>query len=86
MTRQSKRHTRMLKIVCPMIIFGHWIDFFLMVTPGTLKDNGGFGLMELGIILIYLGAFLFVALSSLAKKPLVAKNHPMLEESLHHHI
>ena len=86
MTRQAKRHSRMLKVVCPMIIFGHWIDFYLMVTPGTLKDNGGFGLLELGIILIYLSAFLFVVLSNLAKRPLVAKNHPMLEESLHHHI
>ncbi|MFY0654142.1 MAG: quinol:cytochrome C oxidoreductase [Cyclobacteriaceae bacterium] len=86
MTRQAKRHTRMLKVVCPIIIFGHWIDFFLMVTPGTMKDDGGFGLMEIGMILIYLSAFLFVALSSLAKQPLVAKNHPMLEESLHHHI
>ena len=86
MTRQAKRHTRILKVVCPIIIFGHWIDFFLMVTPGTLKDDGGFGLLEVGTILIFGSAFLFVVLSSLAKHPLVAKNHPMLEESLHHHI
>ncbi|MEQ6121888.1 quinol:cytochrome C oxidoreductase [Reichenbachiella sp. MALMAid0571] len=86
MTRQAKRHTRMLKVVCPIIIFGHWIDFFLMITPGTMKDNGGFGLLEVGTILIFASGFLFVVLSSLAKQPLVAKNHPMLEESLHHHI
>lgn len=86
MTRQSKRHSRILKVVCPMIIFGHWIDFFLMVTPGTMKDNGGFGLLELGSIMIFLSAFMYVVLSNLAKQPLVAKNHPMLEESLHHHI
>lgn len=86
MTRDSKRHTRILKVVCPAIVFGHWFDFYLMITPGTLRENGGFGFMEVGLLAIYLGAFLFVVLSALAKAPLVAKNHPMLEESLHHHI
>lgn len=86
MTRDAKRHSRMLKVVCPIIIFGHWIDFYLMITPGTLKDNGGMGLLEIGILMVYAASFLFVVLTNLAKRPLVAKNHPMLEESLHHHI
>lgn len=86
MTRQSKRHSRILKIVMPIVLLGHWIDFYLMITPGTLKSNGGFGLLEIGILMIYLVVFLYVILNSLSKHPLVAKNHPMLEESLHHHI
>ncbi len=86
MTRDSKRHSRILKIVCPAIIFGHWFDFYLMITPGTLSENGGFGFVEVGLLAVYLGAFLIVVLTSLSKAPLVAKNHPMLEESLHHHI
>ena len=86
MTRDAKRHSRILKVVCPIIIFGHWIDFYLMVTPGTLKDNGGMGFLEIGLIMVYASAFLFVVLTNLAKHLLVAKNHPMLEESLHHHI
>ena len=86
MTRDSKRHARILKVVCPIVIFGHWIDFYLMITPGTLQENGGFGILELGLLAVYAGAFLYVVLSNLAKKPLVAKNHPMLQESLNHHI
>ncbi|MEM7552277.1 MAG: quinol:cytochrome C oxidoreductase [Bacteroidota bacterium] len=86
MTRESKRHTIMLKIAAVVILLGHWIDFYLMITPGTLKYNGGFGFMEIGVALIYLSAFLFVVLNSLSKAPLIAKNHPMLKESLHHHI
>ena len=86
MTRDSKRHSRILKVVTAMIVFGHWIDFYLMVSPGTVGESGGFGLMELGIILVYLSAFLYVAFNSLSKAPLFAKNHPMLQESLHHHI
>ncbi|MCZ6693169.1 MAG: quinol:cytochrome C oxidoreductase, partial [Bacteroidetes bacterium] len=86
MTRDSKRHTIILKIVCVGVLIGHWLDFYLMVTPGVLKGNGGFGFMEIGVTLIYLAAFLFVVLSNLAKVPLIAKNHPMMEESLNHHI
>ena len=86
MTRDSKRHSRILKVVTAMIVFGHWIDFYLMVSPGTVGENSGFGFMEIGIILVYLSAFLYVSLNALSKAPLFAKNHPMLQESLHHHI
>ncbi|WP_057939905.1 hypothetical protein [Algoriphagus resistens] len=86
MTRDSKRHGVFLKLVCALIIAGHWVDFFLMVQPGTLGHNGGVGFMEVGMFLVYGAAFTFVVLSGLAKGNLVPKNHPMLEESYHHHI
>ncbi|WP_339700765.1 quinol:cytochrome C oxidoreductase [Algoriphagus aquimarinus] len=86
MTRDSKRHGVFLKLVCALIIAGHWVDFFLMVQPGTLGHNGGVGFMEVGMFLIYGASFTFVVLSGLAKGNLVPKNHPMLEESYHHHI
>ncbi len=86
MTRDAKRHGVFLKLVCTLILFGHWIDFFLMVQPGTLGHNGGIGLMEIGLLLVYASAFVLVVLTNLAKGNLIAKNHPMLAESLHHHI
>ena len=86
MTRASKRFTRFLKVACPIVLFGHFIDFYLMVTPGVLKENGGFGFLEIGMLLLFLSAFLYVILNGLTKLPLVAKNHPMLDESLHHDI
>jgi hypothetical protein len=86
MTRDSKRHSIFLKIVCSIILVGHWFDFYLMITPGALGENGGFGLMEIGMAMVFAAGFIFVVLHSLAKVPLVARNHPMMEESLHHHI
>lgn len=86
MTRDSKRHGVFLKLVCSILLVGHWIDFFLMVQPGTLGHNGGIGLMEVGMFLVYGSAVAMVVLGGLAKKNLIAKNHPMLEESYHHHI
>ncbi len=85
MTRDSKRHTIFLKVACTVVIVGHWMDFYLMITPGTLGENGGFGLIEVGCALVYIAAFLLVVLTNLSKAPLVAKNHPLLQESIHHH-
>ncbi|WP_215223182.1 quinol:cytochrome C oxidoreductase [Echinicola shivajiensis] len=86
MTRDAKRHTIFLKVVCTLIIVGHWVDFFLMVQPGTLGHNGGVGFMEVGMFLLYGSVVITVVLTGLAKKNLIAKNHPMLEETYHHHI
>jgi hypothetical protein len=86
MTRDSKSQLSTLKLVCPIIIIGHWFDFYNMVTPGVMQHDGALGFIEIGTALIFLSAFLFVALTSLTKLPLFGKNDPMLEESLHHHI
>lgn len=86
MTRDAKRQVSMLKVVCPIIIVGHWFDFYNMVTPGVLKQEGSLGFLEIGTALIFLSIFLLVVLNGLTKLPLFGKNDPMLEESLHHHI
>ena len=86
MTRDAKRRMAILKVVAIVVILGHWMDFYLMITPGVMKYDGGFGFIEIGSTLIFFGLFFFVVLTNLAKYPLIAKNHPTLEESLHHHI
>lgn len=85
MTRDSKRHVIFLKMVAVLILAGHWIDFFLMMTPGTLGLSGNIGFMEIGTILLMGSAFLLVVLRGLGRLPLVPKNDPMLVESEHHH-
>lgn len=76
----------MLKLICPILLVGHWFDFYNMVTPGIMKQYGGVGLLEIGVTIIFLAAFFFVVLGALAKIPLVGKNHATLAESLNHHI
>jgi hypothetical protein len=76
----------MLKVVCPIVLIGHWFDLYLMVTPGVMKNEGAFGFVEIGMLCVFTAIFLFVTLSSLAKYPLVAKNEPMMGEALNHHI
>lgn len=89
MTRDAKRKMVWLKVACVAIVIGHWFDTYLMIMPGVLKEHGGLNLgtlfLELGLVLVYVGLFGFVVLQSLSKIPLIAKNDPMLEESIHFH-
>ncbi len=86
MTRASKRLVVFLKIAAIGILIGHWLDFYLMMMPGITKGHSGFGFLEFGLLLVFLCTFIWVIAATIAKAPLVAKNHPMLEESIHHEV
>jgi hypothetical protein len=47
---------------------------------------GSIGLMEIGTTIGFIGLFMYLVQHYLSKSPLVAKNHPMMEESLNHAI
>jgi len=88
MARDYKRITSRLKWVAIIIILGHWLDYYMMIMPETVGPKGrGFWYEEVGIFIGFAGLFTFLMLNALSKfKSLVPKNHPFLEESLHHHI
>jgi hypothetical protein len=87
MSRDAKRVTNRMMWTCILLIAGHWLDFYIMIMPGTVKEHRGFGVEEIGIFLGFAGLFTFLMLNALSKfNSLVPKKHPFLEESLHHHI
>jgi hypothetical protein len=90
MTRNAKRQMLILKIVAIAILIGHWMDFYMMMTPPMLHNDGAFDykffFLEIGITMMFLGVFLYAVLTGLSKAGLIAKNHPMLQESIHHHV
>ncbi|MES2808694.1 MAG: quinol:cytochrome C oxidoreductase [Bacteroidota bacterium] len=88
MARDSKRAVNVLKVACIVIICGHWLDYYMMIMPGTVGPHGrGFGVEEIGIFLGFVGLFCFLFFTALSKfKSLIPKNHPFIGESLHHHI
>lgn len=86
MTRDSKRTMRILKLACWIILVGHYFDFYNNIMPGTVGEHGGFGAVEFGMVLLFACAFIFVVSNELTKANLIPRNHPMLEEALHHDI
>ena len=86
MTRDAKRRIQVLWVAGIIIIGGHWLDVWMMVMPGTVGAHAQIGFVEIGTMIGYLGLFLFVTLTELSKAALLPKNHPMVSETLHHHI
>ena len=68
-----------------VILCGHYIDFFNMIMPATVGDQWFIGAGEIGAIFFFLGLFIFVVFTALAKAPLLAKRNPLIEESKHFH-
>jgi Ni/Fe-hydrogenase subunit HybB-like protein len=85
MKKSTKRSWTMVTFMAVLIIFGHWIDFYQMVMPGTLGEHAEMMPFEFGIAALFIGLIMWGAGRYFAKNPLTAKNHPFLKESIIHH-
>jgi hypothetical protein len=86
MSRDAKRNAGILTFVGMVILLGHWLDVYIMVSAGTLGPNASIGALEIGMALLMLGFFAYTVLKNLTKAPLTPVNHPFLDESIHHEI
>ena len=86
MSRDAKRHAGILTFVGLIILAGHWLDVYIMVSGGSLGSTATIGALEIGMALLVMGGFIWVILRNLTKSPLTPVNHPFLDESIHHEI
>jgi len=96
MTARAKRSKYVLSFIATMLIFGHWLDYYLLAMPGAVKGaayvhdghtihNFGIGPLEIGYPMIMAGLFMFLVFNTLSKHSLVPVNHPFLRQSYEHH-
>ena len=86
MSRDAKRNASILIFVGLIIVIGHWLDVYIMVSGGSMGATASIGFVEIGMALAFLGLFIRVILTNLTKAPLTPVNHPFLDESIHHDI
>lgn len=84
MPRKTSRSKMFIAPVIILLMIGQYTELYYIIWPSTVHD-AKFGLLEIGTFLGYLGLFSWVVSTWLAKASLVPKNHPYLEESVHHH-
>jgi len=85
MMKGAKRNWTLMTFMAVLIIFGHWIDFYQMVMPGTLGHHAELNLFEFGIAALFIGIIMWGTGRYLSSHSLVIKNHPFLKESMIHH-
>ncbi len=86
MSRDAKRSPKFLIFVGSIIFIGHYMDVYMLITPGVLFEHWHFGWLEIGLLVGVTGLFINRVLTALAKAPLLPQNSPYLDESLHHSI
>lgn len=68
-----------------VILIGHYLNFFVMIMPGTVGESWFIGIPEISSILLILGLFIFIVFKAISSVPLLAKNNPYIKESKHFH-
>lgn len=85
MRRNAKRNYTSMAMMAVLILVGHWFDFYQMVFASVMKDHVTLNLFDFGVAAGFVGLIMFAVGKALTKKPLVAKNHPLMKESIIHH-
>lgn len=86
MSREAKRHAGTLTVIGCIILLGHWMDMYVMVSGGSMGATASIGMLEIGMLVLMAGIFIRIILNNLTKAPLSVVNHPYLDESIHHEI
>jgi hypothetical protein len=81
LSADAKRNPRVLKFVCVLLLWGHWLDLYLLIMP-SLSGTPRIGLLEPLIAVGYAGLFGLVFLRSLTKASLVPRNDPFLASTI----
>ena len=80
------KNYKVLAIAAIIALIGKYVEHYLMIYPET-KEHPVYGWIELGMLLGFIGLFMFATFTAMAKrKYILPVNHPYLEESLLHHI
>jgi len=72
-----------LLFVIILVSFGQYTDLFEQIMPGTVGDFQ-IGFIEVGTWLGFSGLFIYIFARTLSSTVLIPKNHPLLNESIHH--
>lgn len=83
--RSVKRNPAMVKRICVLLLFGRWLDLYLMISPGVLHDKAFIGFLEVFVTLGFGAVFILVVRRALSKASLIPVNSPYLKDSLSYH-
>lgn len=83
--RRNKKDPGVLVKVCIVLLFGRWLDLYLMIMPTFSGTRPSIGVVEIATVVAGFGLFTLGILAVLRRAPLVPVNDPHLEESLHYH-
>ena len=58
MSREAKRHSGLLTFVGVIILVGHWLDTYIMISAGSMGAQAQIGFLEIGMAIAFAGFFI----------------------------
>ncbi|UOF94334.1 MAG: hypothetical protein IR527_02315 [Bacteroides sp.] len=84
--KQFRRNYKIVSLVCISLILGHWLDIYIMISPGVIGKFYKIGLVEIGMFMMFFSMFFILILKKLEKIDIYTKKHPYLSNSIKHEI
>ncbi|HRP89755.1 MAG TPA: quinol:cytochrome C oxidoreductase [Edaphocola sp.] len=84
MSRPSKRNFFTVIFMAIIIIFGQWLNLYLLMYPGPTGNNWSMGWYEFGLFIGFAGIMITTVSKTLASEDLIPHNHILLKESIVH--
>ena len=85
MSRPAKRNYTWVTFMAVLFVFGHWLDFYQMIMGSISPKTITLGWLDFGILALFTGILIYTVGRALTKRPLTARYHPFLKESIVHH-
>lgn len=83
-SRKAKRKEGLLLAACVVILFGHWLDLYLLIFP-SLGLSWTIGIVDVALVAGVGALFLVTTAEALGRVPLVPAHDPYMAESLAFH-
>src|SRR5215471_17705647 len=74
LSARAKKSPGRLAAACVLLLFGHWIDLYLLIMPSFSSKAPRLSILELVIGIGFLSLLYLLARSALARAPLVPAN------------
>lgn len=84
MSRPSKRNYFTVVFMAMIIIFGQWLNLYLLTYPGPSGHNWSISWYEMGIFAGFAGVMILAVSKTLTKSDLIPHNNIFLKESVIH--
>lgn len=81
-TSKIKKNSNLVLIIAIIVLIGQYINIYSLIMPGSVGPFYGFGILEIGSLLLLFGLFLIIFIKNIIKNSILPIGNIFLKESI----